>query len=78
MFMYSYEIQDYLERRSYKLTLEDYYGIVSTSHQISFVKLEMLAGFYHKKSVSTNDGYSWGIYVLNHNVDTARLNDIVF
>ena len=76
--MYSHEIQDYLEKRSYKLTLEDYYGIANTSPQISSVKLEMLADFYHKKSVSTNDGYSWGIYILNHNVDTARLNDIVF
>ena len=76
--MYSYEIQDYLEKRSYKLTLDEYYGIANTSNQISFVKLEMLADFYHKKSVSTNDDYSWGIYVLNNNVDTARLNDIVF
>ena len=59
--MYSYEIQDYLENKSYKLALEEYYDIVNTSPQISFVKLEMIADFYHKKLVSTNDGYSWGI-----------------
>ena len=76
--MYSYEIQDYLENKSYKLTLEEYYGIVNTSPQISFVKLEMVADFYHKKSVSTNDGYSWGIYILNYNVESNKVNDIVY
>lgn len=76
--MYSYEIQDYLEKKSYKLTLEEYYGIVNNSHQISFVKLDMTYDFYHKKLVATNDGYSWGIYILNYDADTDRLNDIVF
>lgn len=78
MAVYSYEIQDYLEKRSYKLTLEEYYDIVNNSHQISHVKLEMIADFYHKKLVETNDGYSWGIYILNYNADKARLKDIVF
>ena len=78
MVMYSYEIQDYLEKRSYRLTLEEYYDIVNTSHQISFVKLERVYDFYHKKLVSTNDGYSWGIYILNYNADKSRLKDIVF
>ena len=76
--MYSYEIQDYLENKSYKLTLEEYYGIVNTSPQISYVKLEMIADFYHKKLVSTNDGYSWGIYILNYNVEPNKVNDIVY
>ena len=76
--MYSYEIQDYLEKRSYKLTLEEYYGIVNTSPQISYVKLEMIADFYHKKLVETNDGYSWGIYILNYNVESNKVNDIVY
>lgn len=74
--MYSYEIQDYLEKRSYKLTLEEYYGIVSTSPQISSVKLENVFEFSHKKEVATNDGYSWGIHILNYNVDPSRINDI--
>ena len=76
--MYSYEIQDYLENKSYKLTLEEYYCIMNTSPQISHVKLEMIADFYHKKLVSTNDGYSWGIYILNYNVEPNRINDIVY
>ena len=76
MAMYSYEIQDYLENRSYKLTLEEYYGIVNTSPQIYYVKLEMIADFFHKKVVKTNDGYSWGINILNYNVDSSRINDI--
>lgn len=62
--MYSSEIQDYLEKRSYKLTLEEYFGIVNTSPQISFVKLEMITDFYHKKLVATNDGYEWGMLLL--------------
>lgn len=78
MAMYSYEIQDYLEKRSYKLTLEEYYDIVNNSHQISFVKLEGIYGFYHKKFVATSDGYSWGIYILNYDADKSRLKDIVF
>lgn len=76
--MYSSEIQDYLEKRSYKLTLEEYFGIVNTSPQISFIKLEMITDFFHKESVATNDGYSWGIYILNYDADPARVNDIVF
>ena len=76
--MYSYEIQDYLENKSYKLTLEEYYGIVNTSPQISSVKLEMIADFYHKKLVATNDGYQWGIYILNYNVDSSRVSDIIY
>lgn len=74
--MYSYEIQDYLERKSYKLTIEEYYSIVNSSPQISSVKLDMVEDFYHKKSVKTNDGYSWGIYILNYNADISKINDI--
>lgn len=75
--MYSYEIQDYLEKKSYKLTLEEYYGIVSTSPQISLVKLEMITNFFHKKYVATNDGYKWGIYILNYDAEPSKINDIV-
>ena len=76
--MYSSEIQDYLEKRSYKLSLEEYYGIVDTSPQISFVKLESIKEFYHKKLVQTSDGFSWGIYILNYGVDNSLLSNISY
>lgn len=76
--MYSHEIQALLENKSYKLTLEEYNSIVSTSPQISREKLEMFNDLFHKKELSTNDGYSWGIYILNYNVDASRISEITY
>ena len=76
--MYSYEVQDYLEKKSYKLTLEEYYKLVSCIPQITKVSLVGNYEFYHKKQVSTNDNYSWGIYILNYNVEQNKVNDIAY
>lgn len=76
--MFSHEIQDYLEKRSYRLTLEEYYNIVNNSPQISSVKLSGSYEFFHKKEVATSDNYIWGIYILNYGVDTSKVKDIFY
>jgi len=76
--MYSYEIQSYLESKGYKLTLDDYYNLVDSSPQIVGIKFEGLFDFYHKKTLSTLDGCSWGIYVLNKGYDSSMLGKINF
>lgn len=76
--MYSYEIQKYLEGKGYKLTLNEYYDLVDNSPQIVGIKFEGLFDFFHKKTLSTLDGYSWGIYVLNKGYDSSMLGIINF
>lgn len=76
--MYSYEIQKYLEGKDYKLTLDEYYNLVDSSPQIVGIKFEGLFDFYHKKTLSTLDGYSWGIHVLNKGYDSSMLGKINF
>ena len=76
--MYSYEIQQYLEGKGYKLTLNEYYNLINSSPQIVGVKFEGLFDFFHKKTISTSDGYNWGIYILNRGYDNSILNKINF
>ena len=76
--MYSYEIKKYLEDKDYKLTLDEYYNLVNNSPQIIDVKFEGIYDFFHKKTISTSDDYSWGIYILNRGYDNSMLNKINF
>ena len=77
--MYSYEIQQYFEDKNYKLTLDEYYNLVNSSPQIVDVKLEVIYDFFfHKKVLSTSDGYNWGIYILNKGYGSSMLGRINF
>lgn len=76
--MYSYEIQQYFEDKNYKLTLDEYYNLVASSPQIVNVKLEGIFDFFHKKTLSTSDGYNWGIYILNKGYNSSMLSKINF
>ena len=74
--MVSYEIQNYLASKDYKLALNEYENMISGSPQITHIKLVQSFDFYFKVDVSTSDGYAWGIYVLNYDQDVSMLQHI--
>ena len=76
--MSSSEIQNYLSNKNYKLTFKEYLDLVDYNSQITCTKLERMFDFYSKILVSTIDGYSWCIYVLNYDKDISMLDKIVF
>lgn len=74
--MFSYEIQNYLASKDYKLTLNEYKNVLRGSPQITHIKLVQSFDFYFKVDVSTSDSYSWGISVLNYDQDASMLQHI--
>lgn len=64
--MYSYEIQDYLQRRSYHLeTYDELQNIIDTSPQIIRVKLDYFDDRYSQYYLKTNDDYEWLVWIKN-------------
>lgn len=64
--MYSYEIQDYLQRRSYHLeTYDELQNIIDTSPQIIRVKLDYFNDRYTKYYLKANDDYEWLVWIKN-------------
>ena len=65
--MYSYEIQDYLQRRSYHLeTYDELQNIIDTSPQIIRVKLDYFNDRYTKYYLKANDDYEWLVWIKNY------------
>ena len=65
MFMYSYEIDNYLRERNWDLTPHDY-GIVcdiKTSPQICRIQYDAFIDVFH---MWTNDGYHWMFRIVNN------------
>ena len=54
--MYSWEIQNKLQKKNYILTGEEYIDICKNSSQISHVKY---SGFDDTYEISTTDNYYW-------------------
>ena len=64
--MYSYEIQDYLQRRSYHLeTYDELQNIIDTSPQIIRVKLDYFDDRYSQYYLKANDDYEWLVWIKN-------------
>ena len=65
--MYSYEIQDYLQRRSYHLeTYDELQNIIDTSPQIIRVKLDYFDDRYSQYYLKANDDYEWLVWIKNY------------
>ena len=74
--MYSQEIQRYFEDKNYRMTALEYFKAVWGSSQITSIVLNEVKDFYHIKTIYTNDGYVWTIYILNYFVEAHRVEDI--
>lgn len=60
--MYSYEIQDILEARTYTINSNTYKEILDTSQQINYIKYDHYDKIMY---LSTTDGYSWSFRIIN-------------
>lgn len=66
--MYSWEIDNYLKSKNYKLTFQEVKNVMINSPQINFWKMEELFSNipnYGKYTWATTDGYHWDYYILN-------------
>lgn len=67
--MYSWEIDNYLKSKNYKLTFQEVKNVMVNSPQINFWKMEELFSSivnYGKYSWATTDGYRLDYYILNN------------
>lgn len=76
--MFSYEIDKLLRDNNYIISMSDYFSITNSSNQLRRIKLEGVYSYYSKYYVETSDNYSWGIYVLNYDVDISMKSQVMY
>lgn len=76
--MTSNEVQEYLNSKGYKLTLNEYHDVIDSLDKLSGIQYLGDRCFFFKVSVTTSDGYQWGIYILNYGVDDSMVSKIVY
>lgn len=61
--MYSYEIDELLEKNNYELDAQTYLLLLSSSPQINHVKYSAYGGYFE---IWTSDGYYWKFNIANN------------
>lgn len=70
--MYSYEIQDYLNKKNYELTPIEFMDVINTSPQVKDVYFKYGDKFDHFK-MCTDDGHSWNFRMQKEEPKTLTL-----
>jgi len=64
--MYSYEIDNLLLQRNFRLdSYDELQQLKNSSSQLSRIKLEQVGEIYSKYSMGTRDNYNWIVWILN-------------
>ena len=64
-YMFSFEIQNFLEQHNYHINHDDERLILNTSSQLNHIKFEQNEGEYSSFNWWTDDGYNWLVHIKN-------------